>query len=110
MHDSSERLQRDVSRSVFSDERLERAPAQCIPVWIGRAGRVEAGGAVALLDLRHLIRLDEEEFGARIDEASNEPGGCDSVYAGVAPGHPFHGVLRASRPLQLASCEIVRQL
>src|SRR2546430_17249891 len=99
MHDPSERLQRDVTTPVLGDERLEGAPAQWIPVWIGRAGRVEAGGAVALLDLGYLIRFDEEELGVRIDEASNEPGSCDPVYAGIAPGHPFHGAsLTAGTP------------
>src|SRR5436305_3690867 len=82
------------------DQLLEGAPAPLVAVRIAGPRGVEAQGALAGLDRRHLLRLDEPDLRRGIDETPQEPGGRRPVDVHSFPGYPFHrGTLPSPRPV-----------
>ena len=73
-HDASECHEGRVVRAVLLHQGFERAPPPRVLMWIGRAGRIEAGRPLAPLYLGDLLGLDEQDRRVRVDEA-DEPCG-----------------------------------
>src|SRR5262249_11239170 len=102
-NDLRERAQRGVAGTVLVNQRLERATPQVVDVRILGTRRIETRCAFAALDLRHLLRIDEEERRRGIDEPTNEPGCRGAVHADVQARHPLHALPPCSYPSRAPS-------
>src|SRR5205807_777883 len=89
-HYTCERLERRIARAVLVDQRFDRAAALRILVRIRRSGSVETLRPEFLLRPRDLLRLDEEEFGLRIDEPADQPSRRGSVDSNAFARDPLH--------------------
>src|SRR5207247_2222996 len=84
------RAERRIAGAVLVNQRLERAPPRVVDVGIAGPRSIEAPRRLAALDLRYLVRLDEEEGGCGINEPTNGPGRGGAVHANVPARHPLH--------------------
>jgi len=89
-NDPCERMERRITRMVLVNQGLERATPYVVDVGIGGPRRIEAPCPLAVLDLRDLVRLDEDEGGRGVDEPTNEPGRGGPVHADIPARHPLH--------------------
>src|SRR6266542_3993030 len=72
VNDEGETLQSGIAREVLVDELLERAPAARVLMRISRACCVESDRVLAILQRRHLIRLDEQDLRGRIEKSPDQ--------------------------------------
>jgi hypothetical protein len=82
-------------RPALVHDLLERATALFVLVRVGGARSVEAPGSLSPLDLRHLVGLDEQDLGFRIDETADQPRrrgpidvnspACDPLHCSLLP-------------------------
>src|SRR5262245_47127113 len=82
--------ERRIVGTVLCDQRFERTLPPSIRMRIRSARRIETGRAFATLDVGHRLRIDEEQFRIRVDEAADQPCRRGSVHLDAPPGNPDH--------------------
>src|SRR5262245_36241220 len=90
VNDLCERAERGVAGTVLVNQRLERTTPHIVDVGIGGTRRIKPRCALAALNFRNVLRIDEQECGRGIDEPANEPSRRGAVHTDLLARHPLH--------------------